>query len=74
MRVFFARIVPACATETEYDAWKDAARRYRTALGFCADCTPGYQAQMKIEGRCEHPEVWFDDDGGRVGEREDATA
>lgn len=63
-----------CATPEQYAAWLEIARWHGPGrAGFCADCTPGYQARMKIEGRCEHPEVWFDDEGGRVGARHDGA-
>ncbi len=27
--------------------------------GYCADCTPAYQARMCAEGRCKYPETSF---------------
>lgn len=56
-------MTPRCATPEQYAAWPKLARLTKRAK-FCHDCTPGYQARMKIAGRCDHPEVKFDDEGG----------
>ena len=56
--------VPLCATRSQYVAWLEAEKLYPARFGFCTDCTPGYQAQMKAEGRCENPSVRFDEEGG----------
>lgn len=36
---------------------------------YCKDCTPSYAYTMRLEGKCEHPEVKFkyDDEEGFIG-------
>jgi hypothetical protein len=68
-RIEFLTKVPSCFTEPQYEAWKEAARQAIPTWGPCTDCTPGYQARMKIAGKCEHPEIKFeyDDDEAIYG-------
>ena len=56
---------PACfVSRKQYDLWIEAEKRERvTSSGYCTDCTPAYQARMKAEGRCEHPNTTFGQDG-----------
>lgn len=58
-------VTPRCATAAQYEAW-EALSKHTTGLraGFCSDCTLEYQDRMKREGRCEHPNVKFDQEGG----------
>lgn len=57
----FAGPTPRCATAEEYRAWRLFARGSRPLpeLGFCEDCTPDHQLEMKLQGRCENPHVVF---------------
>lgn len=56
---------PKCfESQQQFDAWKDADYKiYQstrcTPTPVCTDCTPTYAAQMRLEGRCEHPEIKF---------------
>jgi hypothetical protein len=67
-RVSFRAGTPACTDRKTYVLWIDAARMVHPPhdTGFCADCTPEYQKQMKEEGRCENPEVFFVEEDGMV--------
>lgn len=55
--------IPPCFTRHEFREWVNTARAaYRPenpTRSFCYDCTPEYQAQMKLEGRCIRPETEF---------------
>lgn len=59
--VKFSKPVPRCATEKQYRLWREEARRLKPApdAKFCEDCTPSYQREMLIKGRCENPEIRF---------------
>jgi hypothetical protein len=35
-------------------------------LGFCEDCSPEYQREMKLQERCENPAVRFDGGHARI--------
>ena len=50
-----------CATWSQYNDWKNAARLCRPAFPgwFCTDCTPQYQKRMKEENKCARPEIRF---------------
>lgn len=50
--------IPSCTTERTFNGWLEAARIARppAALGFCADCTSEYQAEMTAVGRCDWPD------------------
>ena len=65
-RVSFSSRVPFCfESADQYKKWKEKARIAYAEAHVCTDCTPEYQARMKAEGRCENPQVQFqqDDDG-----------
>lgn len=64
-RVQFFGSVPGCATEQQYNLWKEAARQSMPPpkVGFCSDCTPEYQKEMIAQRRCENPDIQFIDDG-----------
>lgn len=51
-------VTPKCTTKKQYQMWKSSLTGWSKAV-FCRDCTPGYQAQMKEEGRCKYPDVRF---------------
>lgn len=57
----FAGPVPRCSSEAEYKEWRVFALQARPAadLGFCEDCTPEYQTEMKLQEKCENPHVVF---------------
>lgn len=62
-RITFTR-TPNCATPEQYQAWRQIARRILPGnAGFCEDCTPEYAVEMRLQGRCEHPEIIFDEHG-----------
>lgn len=47
-------------TLEQYKRWTCAAQIYRPGpSGYCADCTPAYQAEMRLQDRCAHPAVIF---------------
>lgn len=48
-----------CHSRTEYEAWRAADSRSGGSTLFCTDCTESYAASMRLEGRCQHPEVIF---------------
>jgi len=57
---------PRCANSTEeYEEWRRFSRFQFLPAGFCTDCTPDYKCKMMREGRCDYPEIEFDenDDG-----------
>lgn len=66
--VHFKEAVPMCTDRKTFMLWRDAARMVHPPhdTGFCADCTPEYQKQMKAEGRCENPEIFFVEEEGMV--------
>ena len=55
-------MTPACFdSQEQWDAWREAARlappnRWN---GYCEDCTPTYQRQMRLEGRCQYAYTVF---------------
>lgn len=58
-----APVHPACFTLTQYRSWNEAAAARYGSPGpsdYCTDCQPGFKAQMKAAGRCEHPETTFE--------------
>lgn len=62
-KVTFASKVPQCFSSLEqYKAWKECARMSYAPNHVCTDCTPEYQERMKDEGRCENPQVQFEED------------
>lgn len=62
-KVTFSEKIPKCFdTRAEYRAWKQCARMAYPALWVCTDCTPDYQERMKAQGRCENPQVQFQQD------------
>jgi hypothetical protein len=71
LSVDFKNTIPNCATSEQFILWKEAARMHRPnpRVGFCEDCTKGYQEIMMSESRCENPHVWFckDEDGFEHG-------
>lgn len=60
----FAGPTPNCTDYPTYRLWKIAAFSYRPEpkVGFCADCTPEYQAEMIKDGRCENQWIIFKKD------------
>jgi hypothetical protein len=69
-KVDFAGKVPKCFdSAAQFKAWKECARQAYAQNWVCTDCTPEYQARMKAEGRCENPQVQFqqDTDGFEIG-------
>ena len=63
--------VPLCFPSAEvYGRWREITRGNNMspgADGYCADCTPEYQAQMRAQGRCEFPDTVFVADVDGVG-------
>lgn len=59
----FSRSVPQCATKEQWRTWKEQAIRPGAMpdpkVGFCTDCTPEFQKEMREQGRCENPEIKF---------------
>jgi hypothetical protein len=62
MKIKFEGPVPRCFSRRQYELWKSVARGWRDVVSPCTDCTPGFQAAMKVAGKCEHPEMVFDED------------
>lgn len=54
--------IPACMTREQYKAWKQMCGAWSPVAGPCTDCTPGFQARMKVAGKCDHPEIVFEED------------
>jgi len=57
---------PRCSNSPEeYAEWRRFSRFQYLPSGFCTDCTPDYKCKMMREGRCDYPEIEFDenDDG-----------
>lgn len=51
---------PACfESQSQYDAWREAANVCRPRHGYCEDCTPEYQSRMLWESRCKYPRTEF---------------
>jgi hypothetical protein len=53
-------VFPLCfASKADYEGWYEWAwKEHHKNPGpnaHCEDCTPEYQARMKVEGRCENP-------------------
>lgn len=61
---------PACfESQSQYDAWREAANVCRPRHGYCEDCTPEYQARMIETSRCKYPNTVFVGTGmGMVGQ------
>lgn len=59
--VSFRSGTPACTDAKTFELWKEIARTSLPAphVGFCEDCTPEFQQQMRTAGRCENPHVRF---------------
>lgn len=56
----FKNAYPKCFESlNDYRAWRKASRIAYPRFGPCTDCTPGFQSRMKVEGRCEHPQIKF---------------
>ena len=57
----------SCFTPEQYRLWRSRLPRNPSAA--CSECTPGYQARMKQAGRCDNPDVFFEEDeeGATVG-------
>lgn len=55
---------PRCITYAQWKLWRNTFPRAGVA-GVCEDCTPDYQNEMCMLGKCDHPEILFyvDDDG-----------
>ena len=67
-RTTFEYTVPKCSELEQFLYWKEIARTHppHPRIGFCEDCTPEFQAEMKKQGRCENPEIVFYRDEGHV--------
>jgi hypothetical protein len=53
---------PRCASSTaEYEEWRHFARFELLPSDFCTDCTLDYKCKMMQEGRCDYPEIQFDE-------------
>lgn len=65
---------PACfGSKEQYASWVDVARAHSPGgHGYCADCTPGYQAEMLAHNRCAYPTTTFKP--GEDGELEGVRA
>ena len=67
------RTHPPCFHSTAaYTAWRSAAKFIPPGpSGYCADCSPAYQAQEIARGECEFPGTQFDhdEDGFVTGRR-----
>lgn len=66
----FSGKYPKCfESAKQYREWKSYARVAQGSEWVCTDCTPQFQARMKSEGRCENPQVQFQQshDGATVG-------
>jgi len=63
-----------CFTENDWIEWWRLNVEHPSSRPYpCNDCTPVYQARMKNEGKCKHPDVIFVwrkrkalDGGGRI--------
>jgi hypothetical protein len=55
------RTPPCFDTWEQWRAWQEAARACPPAQrdGYCSDCTPAYQKQMREAGRCMYPYTRF---------------
>lgn len=55
---------PLCfVSKAQYKAWQEKALKSEDApSGYCTDCTPEYQTQMIVAGKCEYPGTVFDTD------------
>jgi len=57
--------IPKCVESGEaYKTWKIHARSAEKTplfrrMRFCHDCTPEYQCEMRMQGKCENKEVSF---------------
>ena len=63
---------PQCFTSAEQFAiWREEASRTTISItaGYCTDCTPEYQSEMILQGRCAHTDILFarDEDGFVTG-------
>jgi len=59
---------PACfPSQADWDEYRKFARMEPPLqASYCQDCTARYQQEMLRQGRCAHPEVWFDEHGEGV--------
>lgn len=67
---------PRCFdSPAEYALWHEAARQYSPGInGYCADCTPERQVEMRLQERCGYPDTKFKVvDGELVGVRSDTA-
>jgi len=48
---------PKCFNETQWKIYKQELQEVKNSkmLDICFDCTVGYQARMRKEGRCAYP-------------------
>ena len=61
--------IPKCSSARQYKEWLKYARNSSGKFaGFCTDCQPEYAEAMRLENKCEYPDVQFKKiDGGWVG-------
>jgi hypothetical protein len=69
-----AKNVPECfPNATVFGRWREMARSQNAVgeNGYCTDCTPEYQAEMREVGACRYPKTTFhiDSDGFIYGRR-----
>lgn len=59
---------PRCITYAQWKIWRETPSRAGVA-GVCEDCTPEYQNEQCLIGKCDHPEILFyvDSDGRLFG-------
>lgn len=53
--------IPSCTNAVHFVWWRSAEKRESTFKPhrFCRDCTPAMKREMMIDGRCDHPDVFF---------------
>lgn len=49
---------PRCITYAQWKRWRETPPRAGVA-GLCEDCTPEYQNEQCMLGKCDHPEILF---------------
>lgn len=61
---------PPCFTVLQWRSWREGFPNEKSALrDYCKDCTPAYQREQSLIGRCNYPDVTFTDgQGHRSGE------
>ena len=52
---------PTCVSREAFFHWREMADTIdkKDQAGFCADCMPGFQEDMKAQGKCNNPHVRF---------------